>query len=79
MDAVKELTKILPEVKAVICDFELNLNWAKMVQAVVHLKREDILFLTGSLDKTFPLAAAVSVIGNIQNNINKMKIFFFYL
>ncbi|KAF7392666.1 hypothetical protein HZH66_008499 [Vespula vulgaris] len=38
-------------VKAVITDFDVNCNWAKLTFAISCLKRKDVLYVTGALDK----------------------------
>lgn len=39
-----------PSVKAVIADFDINCNWSKLALAISCLKREDVLFISGTMD-----------------------------
>ncbi|KAK2582549.1 hypothetical protein KPH14_004840 [Odynerus spinipes] len=41
----------LKSVKAVITDFDVNCNWAKLTFAISCLKRKDVLYLAGALDR----------------------------
>lgn len=56
--------KNIPEVKAVIFDCDLNTNWIKITQAVVHLERDDVLFFVGPMDKKFPVGPSVTLLSN---------------
>lgn len=53
-----------PSVKAVIVDFEVNFNWAKLALAISCLKRKDVLYITGVTDDWF----------HVQTTPNKLKV-----
>ncbi|XP_057318673.1 uncharacterized protein LOC130663453 [Microplitis mediator] len=63
MMAIINVLKPQPDVKAVIVDFDLNLNWAKLLQTASILKRKDVLFLIGPRDKNLPISESQSLIG----------------
>ncbi|KAL0830363.1 hypothetical protein ABMA28_002551 [Loxostege sticticalis] len=40
-----------PEVGAVVCDCDFNVNLIKMHKAIMYLRRPDVLFITGATDR----------------------------
>jgi hypothetical protein len=44
-------------------DFDMNINYIKMMKAVLHLKNPDCLFVVGSLDVHVPAQNDFYVIG----------------
>ncbi|XP_034938186.1 phosphoglycolate phosphatase 1A, chloroplastic-like isoform X2 [Chelonus insularis] len=63
MDVIHNALRREPEIKAVIFDFDINLNWVKMIQVAALLKRDDVLFFTGPRDKRLPISKTISLIG----------------
>lgn len=54
-DVIETVKQVVdrPSVKAVIVDFDVNFNWAKLALAVSCLKRMEVLYLTGVMDEWF--------------------------
>ncbi|KAF7987761.1 hypothetical protein HCN44_003624 [Aphidius gifuensis] len=63
VNTIRDVAKNIPEVKAVIFDCDLNLNYAKIMQAAVHVERDDVLFFVGPMDKKLPVAPSLTLIG----------------
>ena len=55
--------QILPDVKAVILDIDLNLNWAKLSRAIQYLKNSQVLYLVGALDRKIPATEKMTLLG----------------
>ncbi|KAK5644066.1 hypothetical protein RI129_007911 [Pyrocoelia pectoralis] len=49
MDALLDHGADNIEIGAVICDFDCNMSYTKLLKALAYLQREDVLFFTGSL------------------------------
>lgn len=62
-DFVEELWKLDEDVGAVVIDFDMNINYIKMMKAVLHLRDPDCLFVTGALDLHVPVEKDMNVIG----------------
>ncbi|KAK0077797.1 hypothetical protein PV325_003441 [Microctonus aethiopoides] len=60
---VYKMLSNLPEVDAVIMDFDINLNLIKLTTAKSLLKKKQILFLVGTRDDAVPMANKHSIIG----------------
>ncbi|KAJ9591069.1 hypothetical protein L9F63_027723 [Diploptera punctata] len=50
-------------VGAVIVDFDVNINYAKLTKASIHLRKPDCLFLAGACDMKVPLSSGFKIIG----------------
>lgn len=44
-----------PNIGAVICDYDINLNYTKILKATVYLKRKEVLFLGGPTESVFSI------------------------
>jgi hypothetical protein len=51
------------EVGAVVVDFDTNINYIKMMKAVLHLRDPECLFVAGGIDVFVPVAEDISIIG----------------
>lgn len=58
-----EVLKLDEEVGAVVIDFDTNINYIKMMKAVLHLRDPECLFVAGGIDVFVPVAEDVSIIG----------------
>uniref|UniRef100_A0A0C9RA54 Pho2_3 protein n=1 Tax=Fopius arisanus TaxID=64838 RepID=A0A0C9RA54_9HYME len=63
LDALPDIVKLDPDVKAVIFDFDINLSWAKIFQASLYLARKNVIYLTGALDKNLLVAKDLLLLG----------------
>lgn len=68
----------LPEVDAVIMDFDINLNLIKLTTAKALLKKKKILFLVGTRDDAVPMANKHSIIGKLITLIYFINIHYYY-
>lgn len=75
-----------PSVKAVIYDFDTKCNWSKLALAISCLEREDVLYLTGSIEEWIHVESVPSkirilgkyndiIIINIINTFFNIKMF----
>ncbi|KAK0166849.1 hypothetical protein PV327_004329 [Microctonus hyperodae] len=60
---VYKILSSLPEVDAIIMDFDINLNLIKLTQITALLKKKKILFLVGTRDKAVVMPDNISIIG----------------
>ncbi|KAF2904358.1 hypothetical protein ILUMI_01816 [Ignelater luminosus] len=51
------------EVGAVIIDIDLNINYIKLLKAMVYLQRSEVLFITGGADTKVPMGFNIMLIG----------------
>ncbi|XP_043250314.1 4-nitrophenylphosphatase-like [Colletes gigas] len=54
----------LPSIKAVIVDFSIFFDWAKLAFAISCLKRKDVLYLTGAQDEWIICGHNIRVLGS---------------
>ncbi|KAJ9600643.1 hypothetical protein L9F63_026217, partial [Diploptera punctata] len=59
----EEVQKMDHNVGAVIVDFDVNINYAKLTKASIHLRKPDCLFLAGACDMKVPLSSGFKIIG----------------
>ncbi|CAG9856662.1 unnamed protein product [Phyllotreta striolata] len=52
------------DVRAVVCDFDVNTTFLKIQKAITYLKRPDCLFITGGADKFLPVGKIGPLLGN---------------
>lgn len=50
----EEVQKLDQEVGAVVMDVDANINYIKMMKAVIHLRNPDCLFVVGGIDVVVP-------------------------
>ncbi|PNF22242.1 Glycerol-3-phosphate phosphatase [Cryptotermes secundus] len=62
-DLANELQDLDEEVGAVVIDFDMNINFIKMMKAVFHLKNPDCLFVAGGVDVRVPSQSGLSILG----------------
>ncbi|XP_063987516.1 uncharacterized protein LOC135167841 [Diachasmimorpha longicaudata] len=62
-ESIPALVKLDPAVRAVIFDFDLNLSWAKIYQASLYLARDNVIYLTGALDRDLVVAKDLLLLG----------------
>jgi hypothetical protein len=62
-DLLKEILNLDSDVGAVVIDFDMNINYIKMMKAVLHLKDPDCLFVVGATDVCVPIQDGMSLIG----------------
>jgi hypothetical protein len=62
-DLANELQDLDEEVGAVVIDFDMNINFIKMMKAVYHLKNPDCLFVVGGIDACVPARSGLSILG----------------
>ncbi|KAF2898597.1 hypothetical protein ILUMI_07573 [Ignelater luminosus] len=60
---IRTFAKINPNIGAVIVDADLNLNFPKIFKAATHLKRPDVIFMTGATDRRIPVGANFEFMG----------------
>lgn len=65
MTGILSVLKPDPEIKAVIIDFDINMNWARLLRAASILKNENVIFLIGPRDKKLPISKTQSLIGKL--------------
>jgi hypothetical protein len=65
-DLANELQDLDAEVRAVVIDFDMNINFIKMMKAVFHLRNPDCLFVVGGMDVHVPTQNDVSIMGKFQ-------------
>jgi ribonucleotide monophosphatase NagD (HAD superfamily) len=58
----EEILKLDQEVGAVVVDFDANINYMKMMKAVLHLRDPECLFVVGGNDVFVPFQD-VNIIG----------------
>jgi hypothetical protein len=68
-DLANELQDLDEEVGAVVIDFDMNINFIKLMKAVSHLKNSDCLFVVGGIDVRVPVQSGYSIIGEFQDAI----------
>jgi hypothetical protein len=68
-DLAIELRDLDEEVGAVVIDFDMNINFIKMMKAVFHLKNPNCLFVAGGIDAYIPAQNDVSILGKFQDCI----------
>lgn len=66
-DLAIELQDLDEEVGAVVIDFDMNINFIKMMKAVFHLKNPDCLFVVGGTDVRVPARSGLSILGEFQD------------
>lgn len=59
VDAVQDRESV----KAVISDFDVNYNWAKLTFAISCLRRKDVLYFAGALDRWVPCSNGNIILG----------------
>lgn len=62
-DLANELQDLDEEVGAVVIDFDMNINFIKMMKAVFHLKNPDCLFVAGGIDVRVPAQSGLNILG----------------
>lgn len=62
-DLANELQDLDEEVGAVVMDFDMNINFIKMMKAVFHLRNPDCLFVVGGIDVRVPVQNGLSILG----------------
>ncbi|KAF2896186.1 hypothetical protein ILUMI_09989 [Ignelater luminosus] len=58
-----EILKYKPDIGAVILDIDLNLDFVRLSEAAVHLKRPDVIFMIGGTDKNIPITSDLFFMG----------------
>lgn len=58
-----------PSVKAVVHDFDSNCNWIKLNQALFHLRRDDVTFITGACDESIILRENAKFFGTLKHQV----------
>lgn len=53
-----------PSIGAVILDVDLNLSFPKLYEAAMHLRRPDVIFITGATDRNVPIGSDLVFMGN---------------
>ena len=53
-------------VSAVVIDFDVNINYAKLTKAMVHLRKPDCLFVVGTPDMKIPVENGMSILGEFM-------------
>jgi hypothetical protein len=62
-DFKKEVLNLDNDVGAVVIDFDLNINYIKMMKAVLHLRDPDCFFVVGGLDVKVPIQDEMNILG----------------
>jgi len=62
-DLVKHTQDDNTDIGAVVVDLDLNLNYYKLLKALVYLQRPEVLFITSVTDKSFTLGMNTVLIG----------------
>ncbi|XP_015108743.1 4-nitrophenylphosphatase [Diachasma alloeum] len=60
---IPALVKLDPAVRAVIFDFDANLSWTKMYLASLYLAQENVIYLTGALDRDLVFGKDLRLLG----------------
>jgi hypothetical protein len=68
-DLAIELQDLDEEVGAVVMDFDMNINFIKIMKAVFHLKNPDCLFVVGAIDARVPVQNGLSILGEFKDAI----------
>jgi hypothetical protein len=68
-DLANELRVLDEEVGAVVIDFDMNINFIKMMKAIFHLKNPNCLFVAGGIDVYVPTQNNISILGKFQDSI----------
>lgn len=63
-DFRKEIHDLDEDVGAVVIDFDMNINYIKLMKAVLHLRDPDCFFIVGGLDVQIPVKDNLNIIGN---------------
>ncbi|XP_034938089.1 uncharacterized protein [Chelonus insularis] len=62
-DLLENLTKVDKDIKAVILDFDFNMNLMKMLLAEAYLRDENVLFLAGPSNKKLAISDSQIIMG----------------
>jgi ribonucleotide monophosphatase NagD (HAD superfamily) len=73
-----EVLNLDQEVGAVVVDFDVNINYIKMMKAVLHLKDPECLFVVGTGDLFIPVEDA-TLIGRFCVLVIICHVFYFIL
>jgi ribonucleotide monophosphatase NagD (HAD superfamily) len=68
-DLANELQHLDQEVGAVVIDFDMNINFIKLMKAVLHLRDANCLFVAGGTDVYVPTQSDVSILGKLQDAV----------
>lgn len=68
-ELANELQDLDEEVGAVVIDFDMNINFIKMMKAVIHLKNPDCLFVVGGIDARVPARSGLNILGEFQDAV----------